>query len=77
MYLFYRYTAGVFSHHRNEIPSALALRPPTVLISYAKFTLLRWVFEANPLVGSDSVLRGLLHMVSTDVSEEPSASLIG
>jgi hypothetical protein len=76
MYLFYRHTAGVFSHHRNKIPSALVLRPPTVLIRYAKFTLLRRVFEANPLLGSDSVFRGLLRMVSTDVSKEHAASFI-
>jgi hypothetical protein len=55
MYLFYRHTAGVFSHYRNKISSALVLRPPTVLISYAKFTLLLRVFEANPLLGSDCV----------------------
>jgi len=55
MYLFYRHTAGVFPRHRNKVPSALALRPPTVLTSCAKFTLLRRVFEANPPLGSDCV----------------------
>jgi hypothetical protein len=55
MYLFYRHTAGVFPRHRNKIPSALALRPSKVLTSYAKFTLLRRVFEANSLLGSNCV----------------------